>query len=266
MTGETNTTTDHDSIRAWVEARGGSPARVTTDEDEGDEPGLLRVALPEAPAEEPLETISWDDFFRIFEESELAFVCSETQEGEERLAYRFVPRVSEEPAEEEAPPTILDLLRQDHQDILTGLSRLMRTTRASEEEKLEMFEQLRTQIELHARLEEELIYPALGGLSSRGRALAEDALDAHREIDSALAEIAELDPDDLEFADGLSDMQDALAEHVEEEETKLFAEAEARIEPARLESLAEEMRALREEWSGGGTLWTGSRVEDDLGA
>ena len=69
------TTTDHDTIRKWVEARNGHPARVKDTDDNG---GLLRIDFNEPEAR--LEQISWDEFFRIFEENKLAFLYQETLE------------------------------------------------------------------------------------------------------------------------------------------------------------------------------------------
>jgi hypothetical protein len=62
------TTTDHDEIRKWAEARDGVPARVK-DSGEG---GILRIDFGEP--EESLEEIGWDRFFEIFDENELAFL------------------------------------------------------------------------------------------------------------------------------------------------------------------------------------------------
>lgn len=69
------TTTDHDTIRQWAEARNGHPARV---KDSGDNGGLLRIDFNEP--EERLEEISWDEFFRIFEENKLAFLYQDKLE------------------------------------------------------------------------------------------------------------------------------------------------------------------------------------------
>ncbi|WP_163269950.1 hypothetical protein [Chelativorans alearense] len=65
------TTTDHDEIRNWAEARGGRPARVKATKPDG----ILRIDFGEP--EEELEPITWADFFRIFDESNLAFLYQE---------------------------------------------------------------------------------------------------------------------------------------------------------------------------------------------
>lgn len=65
------TTTDHDVIRKWAEARGARPARVKGTGG-ADDAGLLRLDFGEP--EENLEPIGWEDFFDTFDESGLAFV------------------------------------------------------------------------------------------------------------------------------------------------------------------------------------------------
>jgi hypothetical protein len=86
------TTTDHDEIRKWVEARGGRPATVKSTAS-GGEPGLLRIDFPGGSGDESLEPISWDDFFAKFDEKGLAFLHQDqTSGGEESRFCKFVSR------------------------------------------------------------------------------------------------------------------------------------------------------------------------------
>lgn len=81
------TTTDHDLIRKWAEARDGHPAVVRT----GSKGGVLRIDFGEREAN--LEPISWDEFFKIFDESKLNFLYQEkTGSGEESRFNKFVNR------------------------------------------------------------------------------------------------------------------------------------------------------------------------------
>ena len=76
------TTTDHEEIRQWVEKRGGHPARVKGTE-KGKSLGLLRIDYPGYSGEDRLEEISWDEFFEGFEKNKLAFLYQEkTSDGE----------------------------------------------------------------------------------------------------------------------------------------------------------------------------------------
>ena len=67
-------TTDHETIRRWVEERGGRPARVKSTGRGGDDPGILRIDLPGDGPDPNLEPISWDEWFRAFDENALAFL------------------------------------------------------------------------------------------------------------------------------------------------------------------------------------------------
>jgi hypothetical protein len=82
--GATRTTTDHRLIREWVEDRGGRPARVRETGGTA-EAGMLRVDFPGHFSEEPLERITWDEWFEEFEENRLAFLYREEAAGGARL-------------------------------------------------------------------------------------------------------------------------------------------------------------------------------------
>src|SRR5215210_1745706 len=73
---QATTTKDHDEIRRWAEERGGRPSVVRTGEGEG---GILRFDFGEP--EESLEEVSWDEFFRIFDENDLALLHQEEAAG-----------------------------------------------------------------------------------------------------------------------------------------------------------------------------------------
>lgn len=81
------TTTDHDTIRRWAEARDGNPALVRgTSED-----GVLRIDFNER--EERLDPINWDEFFRVFEQNNLAFLYQEkTADGSTSRFNKLVRR------------------------------------------------------------------------------------------------------------------------------------------------------------------------------
>lgn len=92
MAGESKTTTDHDTIRSWVEERGGRPARVKGTGSDGDA-GLLRIDFPGRGDDDALEEIDWDAFFQAFEDNDLAFLYQEeTKEGDESRFSKLVSR------------------------------------------------------------------------------------------------------------------------------------------------------------------------------
>src|SRR4051794_19790154 len=72
-TNSSKTTTNHDAIRKWAEARGGHPATVQGTGNAG-HAGVLRIDFPGYRGKQSLKEISWDEFFEKFDESDLAFV------------------------------------------------------------------------------------------------------------------------------------------------------------------------------------------------
>jgi hypothetical protein len=91
MASTSNTTTDHNEIKKWVEARDGKPACVKGT-GKKDDPGILRIDFP-GGAEDKLEELSWDEFFEKFDESKLAFLHQdETSDGNTSRFFKFVKR------------------------------------------------------------------------------------------------------------------------------------------------------------------------------
>lgn len=89
---EAKTTTDLEVIKAWTEKRGGKPATVKGTAPEH-EAGMLRIEFPGRGADENLESISWEDWYRKFEEKELAFLYQEeTKDGKESRFFKLVSR------------------------------------------------------------------------------------------------------------------------------------------------------------------------------
>ena len=82
-----NTTTDHDEIRKWAEARDGHPALIRT-KGKG---GVLRIDFGEP--EEELEEVSWDEFFEVFDDNKLAFLYQDkTADGKTSRFNKFIEK------------------------------------------------------------------------------------------------------------------------------------------------------------------------------
>ena len=78
---------DHNDIKAFAERTGGTPAIVSDTKGDGG-PGLLR--FDHGRDNDGLEKISWDRFFEIFEEQELALMLDKS--GDNPNFNKFVSR------------------------------------------------------------------------------------------------------------------------------------------------------------------------------
>lgn len=85
------TTTNHSTIKQWVEAREGKPSIIKTSEKKNS--GNLRIDFPGYSGDDSLEAISWDRFFDIFDREELQFLYQEkTAEGAVSNFNKFIDK------------------------------------------------------------------------------------------------------------------------------------------------------------------------------
>jgi hemerythrin-like domain-containing protein len=227
------TTANPETIRRWVEDQGGHPARVKNTGGKND-PGLLRIDFPGFSGEGTLEPISWEEFLRKFEESKLALIFDQT--GKTRfnkiISRRYVEKdggshlrdVSRQQGnqanKQDRPMSIFDKLQQDHREV-QQLFRKVMTNQSNNENREELFEQIRINLTAHADAEEVIFYPILMEESEEDafvatvehnlvRVLLEDLERTIANIDSPLWKAK---------CRVVSEMVD---HHIEEEESELF--------------------------------------------
>jgi len=91
--GSSKITTDHSEIKKWAEERGAKPASVKG--TGGNDIGVLRLMFPGygAKKSQSLKEISWDEFFKKFNENHLAFIYQEeTSSGVKSNFNKFITR------------------------------------------------------------------------------------------------------------------------------------------------------------------------------
>ncbi|RUW02346.1 MULTISPECIES: hypothetical protein [unclassified Mesorhizobium] len=87
----TITLTEHDAIRSWAAARAGFPAIVDISPEAGTQP-MLRLVFgqnayedddsPERPPNAGgYELVEWDEWFKIFDEQQLALIVAADEPG-----------------------------------------------------------------------------------------------------------------------------------------------------------------------------------------
>jgi hemerythrin superfamily protein len=133
----------------------------------------------------------------------------------------------------------LSLLAQDHRNV----EKLFK--RAQKDPKV--FDQIREELEIHARVEEEIFYPAVEeALGDDGEDIMEEAYREHQEVKALLAELAGLDRQGDEFDERLQKLQDNVEHHVQEEEGEMFKKVRHAMTKEQLSVLAEQMEKQKE--------------------
>lgn len=97
---ETVTLTDHDTIRDWAAARMGAPAIVDTSPASGTQ-AMLTLVFDQAAYQDQSERqtnsggrelVEWDEWFKIFDEQELALVVAADRPGVRDSFHEIVRR------------------------------------------------------------------------------------------------------------------------------------------------------------------------------
>lgn len=111
--------------------------------------------------------------------------------------------------------------------------------------------QAQRELEVHDRLEEELLYPALEQiLGQDGAELVEDLRLSHAHVKVRLIELSILGEGE-EFERKLAELRERLERHLEEEEASLFARARRALPGARLQELRVRIELRQDELKGG---------------
>jgi hemerythrin superfamily protein len=133
------------------------------------------------------------------------------------------------------------LLKHDHETI-KRLFRDLERVRDSGKRKKQLFRQLRSEVDTHTKLEEDIFYPAVFEQAEGELAgLVGHAAEEHRKVKSLLGQISGLHPDDPRFDAKTRELQSCIEDHVEEEEEQMFAHARSTLGDQLLEQLGREI-------------------------
>lgn len=139
------------------------------------------------------------------------------------------------------------LLHQDHEKVNQLFQEFEQSP--AKNKKKEIFEAIKTELELHSQVEEEIFYPAVRQAKGGGgntEDLIIEGMQEHQGIDFMIEEISEMSPDDELYVVKVAELKDAVVHHVEEEETKVFQEAQRYFSNEVLEELGNEMQQRKQ--------------------
>lgn len=135
-----------------------------------------------------------------------------------------------------------ELLKADHRKVEQLFSQL---ESASGKQKLQVFDQIRTELELHTHIEEKIFYPALEE-PEETHDLALEAYEEHAVVKNLLKELGRAKSASDEWEAQAKVLQENVEHHVEEEENELFEKAESALGEEELEELGDRMAAEKE--------------------
>jgi hemerythrin superfamily protein len=141
---------------------------------------------------------------------------------------------------------VFELLAKDHRKVEDLLERLSGVAPDRADEREQLFAQLKTELEIHSTVEEEVFYPALEAREAT-RDEAEEAEEAHAEVRELLAELDAMPKDDPEWAERLGELKLEVLQHVRDEENEIFADARAALTNEQIEDLGRRVTARKQQ-------------------
>ena len=119
---------------------------------------------------------------------------------------------------------VFELLKQDHQKVSNIFEQLESSDGIASSQRQTLFTQLKQELDIHAHVEETILYPILKQ-ASETREITVEAYEEHQEVKDLLAELEAMPIDDAEWNDTLLELKSNVEHHVDEEENELFERA-----------------------------------------
>jgi hemerythrin-like domain-containing protein len=144
-----------------------------------------------------------------------------------------------------------ELLKQDHKKVSGIFEKLEPTTERGVKTREELFTQLKTELDIHARIEETIFYPALKE-ADETRDIVLEGYEEHGVVKDLLAELEAMPKDDERWGAKLKVLKENVEHHVEEEEGEMFSGAKKVLSREQIEALGTRMEAAKQEQKAAG--------------
>ena len=132
-----------------------------------------------------------------------------------------------------------ELLKADHQKVSALFDELEAATGKA---KLDVFNQIKTELELHTHIEEMIFYPALEK-PEETHDLTLEAYEEHKVVKTLLAKLSRARTADDEWQAQAKVLRENVEHHVDEEENELFDKADEALSDEEIEALGQRMEA-----------------------
>jgi hemerythrin-like domain-containing protein len=132
-----------------------------------------------------------------------------------------------------------DLLKADHRKVAELFERL---ETASGKEKLDVFERIKDELEIHTHIEETILYPALEK-PEETHDLTLEAYEEHKLVKQLLGELSGAKSATDKWQAKAKVLRENVEHHVDEEEDELFDKADDALTDEEIEALGDRMAA-----------------------
>jgi hemerythrin-like domain-containing protein len=139
-----------------------------------------------------------------------------------------------------------ELLKKDHEKVSGIFEKLDTITERGVKTREELFTQLKQELDVHARIEETILYPILKE-AKETEDITLEAYEEHNVVKQLLSELDALSKDDETWGAKLTVLKENVEHHVEEEEGEMFKKAKKVLSKDQIEELGAQMEAAKQE-------------------
>ena len=139
---------------------------------------------------------------------------------------------------------LFQLIKNDHRKVNELFKKIAGTSDRALKTRERLCTQLEAEIDLHARVEEAHLYPALKK-HPETRDRVPEALQEHKEAKKMLGRIAKMSPDDDGFLPLVKELEKSIKHHVAEEEKEILPAAKRALDKEEAEEIARKIRAMK---------------------
>lgn len=146
---------------------------------------------------------------------------------------------------------VIKLLRNDHRRALSLIEQIENDSdEAASRSRVKLFDELKAALSLHAKVEERIFYPALEKFDET-RSLVNEFYREHQEADRILAKMESRKNGSLsgEWQSQLHELKRSIEHHINEEENRLFPQAENLLGRERLLEMFFESERIKSDQS-----------------
>jgi iron-sulfur cluster repair protein YtfE (RIC family) len=143
------------------------------------------------------------------------------------------------------------LLKADHEKVAEMLDAIDKTTERAIKGRDDLFTRLKEELDLHARIEEEIFYPALEA-TEQTREIVFEAYEEHLLVKKLLSELEAEPKDTEEWTAKFTVLKENIEHHVEEEEGELFKKARQAFTKEEIEDLGQRLQEAKRQGKSAG--------------
>ena len=136
------------------------------------------------------------------------------------------------------------LLKEDHERVAEMMEKIDESTEKAVKGRTETFTRLKTELDLHAMIEEKILYPVLEE-AEETRDIALEAYEEHRLVKQLLTELESESNETEEWTAKFTVLKENVEHHVEEEEGEMFKKARQVLSKEQIESLGQQVQQAK---------------------